>query len=455
VAPAARAGFALARNPISAIGVGLATLCGALFLLLTAAEWFGWQSNPYFGIVLFLVIPLGLVLGLLLIAFGNAWYRFRGKAEAAWPRIDLNNRRHQRIVLAGLVLSSVNIVIVSMAAYGGIHYMESASFCGQVCHQAMAPQFMAYQDSPHSSVPCVACHVGAGADALVASKVNGIRQLALYASERYSRPVPSPVHTLRPARDTCETCHWPEKIHGDRLKVIREYADDEENSETTTTLRIHVGGGSHRLGIGSGIHWHMNLSNQIEYIATDRERQVIPYVSLRSPDGMFREYRVEGVSDEELARGERRRMDCMDCHNRPSHTFFARPERAVDQALEIGRVSRELPFVRREMVAALKAESENGADAGRKIAEHLEQFYRREYPEVADRAAADIAKAVAVAQDLFERNVFPGMRVSWGTYPNELGHLDFPGCFRCHDEEHRSADGKVIGQDCETCHSIE
>lgn len=441
------------RTPLAALGIALASICAALFLLLFLLEWLGWSANPYFGLVLFIVLPLGFALGLLLIPIGNLWYRRR--PTEAWPRVDFNNPRHQRVVFLGLLLTCVNVVILATGAYGAIHYMETVGFCGQVCHTVMEPYYKAYQDAPHSRVACVNCHVGSGAEALVRSKLNGTRQLFLITTGRYARPVPSPVRTLRPARETCETCHWSEKMHGDKMRVVREFGNDETNAETVTTLRVHVGGGSARLGIGTGIHWHMNVSNEVEYIATDPQRQVIPWIRLRKADGTVREYRTADVSDEVLAKGERRRMDCMDCHNRPSHTFSATAERAVDQMLAVGRISRALPYVRRETVAALKASYDGPLGAATGIEGHLRNFYAKEFPAVAQASGAAIAQAVVVARELYDRNVFPDMNITWGTYQNELGHLDFPGCFRCHDDDHKTADGKTIGQDCDSCHAIE
>jgi len=286
--------------------------------------------------------------------------------------------------------------------------------------------------------------------ALVESKVAGTRQLWEVATNRVPRPVPSPVRSMRPARDTCEQCHWPEKFHGDTMRVIREYADDEKNSEPATTLLLHVGGGRVAQGIGTGIHWHMNLDNEIEYVTTDSKRETIPYVRVRDRSGNVREYVVDGTMPEQLAAGERRRMDCMDCHNRPAHTFVATPERGVDEAMAQGRMPRELLFVRRQVVAALKREYPDRETARVAIAASLREFYRARAsdPRVVERA-------VVAAQDVWSRNVFPAMRVSWGTYPNFMGHVDSPGCFRCHDDSHTAKDGKKIGQDCELCHSIE
>jgi hypothetical protein len=318
----------------------------------------------------------------------------------------------------------------------------------------MEPEFVAYQDGPHSRVRCVDCHIGPGASWFVKSKLDGTRQVIAVMRNSYTRPIPSPVHDLRPARDTCEQCHWPEKFHGDKVSLKREYGNDEKNSESVTRMIIHVGGGSPRLGVSGGIHWHMSVANEIEYVTTDAQRQTIPYVRVRDAQGNVREFRSPDVTDEQIAKGERRIMDCMDCHNRPSHPFSPTPERAVDAAIARGEISRDLPFARREAVEALKAEYPDRATAERQIDQRIKTFYGQNYASLVPAHGANIDNLVRAAQRLYARNVFPAMKVTWGTHINNLGHMDFPGCFRCHDDQHKTADGRVIKQDCELCHEI-
>jgi NapC/NirT cytochrome c family, N-terminal region len=440
------------RNPISLIGVAITTSMAIVFLALLLLESVGQLTNPYLGLLLFVAVPSVLVLGLLLIPFG-AWQHRRRMAAGAteeWPVIDLRLPRTRSVLVVVSALTSVNVLLFSLAAYGAVHHMEQAEFCGQSCHTTMEPEYSAYQVSPHAKVACVNCHVGPGAQALVESKVAGTRQLWQLATDNVPKPVPAPVRTMRPARETCETCHWSEKFQGEKIRQIREFADDEKSTETTTTLQVHVGGGSRESGIGSGIHWHMNLDNRVEYIATDTQRQTIPWVKLTDRTGSVREYAIDGVTPEQLAAGERRVMDCMDCHNRPAHTFEPNAERAIDVAISRGQIPRDLPFARRETVAAVKAEyaSNDAAMAG--IASALRAAFK-------DRPASESAlidRTIAGARGVYARNVFPAMKVGWATYPNNIGHVAFPGCFRCHDEEHKTREGKVIGQDCETCHAM-
>lgn len=435
--------------------MAITTVMAILFLVLLALELLGFFHNPYFGLLLFVVIPTAFVIGLLLIPIGTWLERRRLRAglerQPGWPVIDLGVARQRKAIALVAVLTCVNLVLLSMASLGAVHYMETTEFCGQVCHTTMEPQYVAHQSGPHARVPCVACHVGPGVGALIESKMAGTRQLWQIATNNVPKPVPSPVRTLRPARFTCENCHWPEKFHGNEQRVFTEYADDEESTETATTMTLFVGGGSAALGVGTGIHWHMNLSNEIEYIATDPKRETIPYVRLRTSDGTVREYFAPGATAESVAGGERRRMDCIDCHSRPAHTFAFTPQRGIDAAIAQGRIPRGLPFVRREAVAAVSAEYPDKGAALTAIASRLRDFYKT----VPSADARLVDRVVAGTQDVWARNVFPSMNVKWGTYPNHIGHVDTPGCFRCHDDEHTTRDGRVIKQDCEMCHKEE
>jgi hypothetical protein len=450
----------LIRSPISVIGMALTTVSAVVFLVVFLADLFGLHTNPYIGILFFLVLPSIFLFGLVLIPLG-AWLEKRrrdaGKppSHVHWPRIDLNEPAQRRTAIAIFALTMANVVIVSLAAYRGVEYMDSVQFCGQVCHEVMKPEFIAYQDGPHSRVTCVQCHIGPGASWFARSKISGMRQVLAVARRSYSRPIASPVQNLRPAREVCEQCHWPEKFHGDKVLKVSEFGDDEQNTESVTTLQVHVGGGSQKMGIATGIHWHMNVANEIEYITTDDKRQVIPYIRLKDQQGNVREYFAEGVTPQQLTAGERRRMDCMDCHNRPSHPMAATAERAVDAALARGEIPKTLPFVRREVVKALKVDYPSQEVAAEQIASALREYFRTEQNAVYMAKRQDVERAVSAAEAVYRRNVFPEMNVRFGTYLNNIGHMDSPGCFRCHDDSHKTREGKAIGQECDTCHGIE
>jgi hypothetical protein len=451
-----RTGPGLARNWISTLGVVVVTLSAVLFLTMFLLDLFGFHANPYIGIVFFLIIPAFFVGGLLLIPVGM-WLERRRRllgrpSHMHWPRIDLGDPVHRRTAFGVLVLTMVNVIIVSLAAYRGIEFMDSPVFCGEVCHEVMEPEYVAFQDGPHSRVSCVRCHIGPGAPWFVKSKLDGARQVVAVMLDSHSRPIPTPVHTLRPAREVCEQCHWPEKFHGDKIVMKYEYGDDEAVTESATELRIHVGGGSEKLGVATGIHWHMSVANEVEYIATDDSRMQIDWVRMRDAQGNVREYVAEGVTPEQLAKGERRLMDCIDCHNRPSHIFYPSAEAAVDAVLASGEMPK-LPFVRREAVAALKVHHQNRESAMEDIAARLESFYRAN-GEGGEARRDEVQRTIEIARRLYSRNVFPAMNVTWGTYPNHIGHTTAPGCFRCHDDTKKTKDGRTISMDCTLCHTF-
>jgi nitrate/TMAO reductase-like tetraheme cytochrome c subunit len=428
----------------------LASTMAVLFLALLVLDTAGAIGNPYIGLLLFVTIPVVFVAALLLIPLGAWWSARRRRLHpdrSEWPVIDLRNRQHRLVTVIVLALTIVNIAIVSMAAYGGVHYMDSSEFCGQVCHTTMEPQYAAYQVWPHARVECARCHVGPDVGALVQAKLAGTRQLYHVITNRVPTPVPPPSQLIRPARATCEQCHWPEKFHGDKVREIREFGNDEKNSESVTRLTLHIGGGSRNAGTGTGIHWHMNLDNVVEFVET--KPGTVPYVRVTDRQGRVREFLAKDTTAAQFASAPRHRMDCMDCHNRPAHTMFFTAERAVDAGIAQRTIPQALPYVRREAVAAMKVTYPNRDAAFTGIEERLRAFYRSQ-PGV---DAASVAQAIGATQQIWSRNVFPQMKVTWGTYPNNIGHVDSPGCFRCHDDEKTSSDGTVIKQDCELCHT--
>jgi hypothetical protein len=450
--------FFLGTNPITMVGAVLTTsaavtIVGALILELMRGRSF----HPYAGIVLFLVLPGVFVVGLLLIPIGALWRRRRlrakGELPSEYPPIDFRHATMRRG--AALVLSAtfLNVAILSAASYQGVSYMDSNEFCGVTCHSVMAPEYAAFKQSSHARVGCVECHIGPGAPWFVRAKISGTRQLFAVAFDTHSRPIPSPVKHLRPARETCEHCHWPQKFHGDKFVVRTKYASDEQNTALTTVLVLKIGG--HGGSEGVGIHGrHLDESRPITYVATDDRRQVIPRVTQSGEAGPVEYVSSEiKATPEELARGEHRTMDCMDCHNRPSHTFEL-PERALDEAMAAGRISPALPFVKKKSVELLRTEYADQEMALRRINEGLAEFYRSSYPDLYRKDRSQVEAAAQQVGAIYARNVFPGMKVGWGTYPNNIGHEDFVGCFRCHDETHQAADGRTISQSCDACHTI-
>ena len=278
-----------------------------------------------------------------------------------FPTLSWSNPELRKLVYFIGATTVANIVIGSQVAYSAINYMDSVSFCGKTCHTVMEPEFTAYQASPHSRVECVKCHIGPGASWFVQSKLSGTRQLFAVTFKTYPRPIPTPVHNLRPARETCEACHWPQKYGEDRVRVINKFADDETNSLTKTVLLMKIGGGNH----GVGIHGtHLGPGVTIRYAATDEQRQNIPWVEYNGPGRQT----LYTTADAKPNGGGApiRGMDCMDCHNRPAHSYDL-PERGMDKAMAAGLISNNLPFVKKKGVEILKGNYLNRDEAAQKI----------------------------------------------------------------------------------------
>jgi NapC/NirT cytochrome c family, N-terminal region len=447
--------IALTRNPISLLGTAIVTSSGILIVTLFTLDLLGHQGSPYSGILAFLILPGIFILGLLLIPIGIARQRRRdrlakerGEEAPAFPVLDFNEGRTRNRALVFIVLTLINVVILSAATYKGVETMESTEFCGETCHSVMQPEYTAFQRSAHASTACVDCHIGPGAGWFVKSKLSGSWQVVSVALNLYPRPIPSPVHSLRPARETCEQCHWPAKFVGDRLKVLDAFNDDEGNTPSKTVLLMRVGG---RQGSASqGIHWHVDPGVQIRYLSDD-SRETIYQVEMRTADGKLT--RFTSSEKKPVAGAAWRTMDCVDCHNRPSHTFRP-PEKEIDAEIVAGRIDRGLPFVRREGLRLLEASYPSHEAASRGMADGLRAFYAKEYPQVAAQKKAAIDNAAAALAVAYRSNVFPSMKIGWGTYPNHIGHESSPGCFRCHDDAHAAPDGRTISQDCSTCHSL-
>ncbi len=450
----------LSRNLISEAGVGIAFLALVNLAFLIYLDASGAHSNPYMGILTWMIAPGILIFGIALFFLGMLLERRRRRRQAPdviphYPRIDLNERR-TRVILISIAVGGILFVTMSVVgSYQVYHYTDSDAFCGTVCHQIMSPEYTAYQASPHARVGCAGCHIGSGAGWFVRSKLSGSYQVYAALTHKYPRPIQSPVENLRPARETCEQCHWPEKFFGTQLKVFNHYQYDETNSPKEVRLLVKTGGGSPESGITSGIHWHMNIANEVTYIATDRQRQVIPWVRVKDRSGKVTEYRTEGVklTDAQITAATKRRMDCVDCHNRPTHIYRS-PDRAVDTALRAGKIAATLPFIKQQGVVVLAADYETTEAAVANIAKEIPAYYQKNYPDLYRTKRVQVDQAAAALQTVFKAIRFPEMRVDWRTHPDNLGHFATLGCFRCHDDQHVSADGKRISKDCQICHTV-
>jgi hypothetical protein len=457
--PAARSP-SLLHNWVSLAGIILASSSFFAVACLIAMDFFREFKNPYVGILTYVVAPGFLIAGLLLIAIGAWWERRRRRklkpgAIPAFPRIDLNVPRQRHAFVAVVIVTVVFLLSTALGSYRTYQFTESVTFCGQTCHSVMTPEYTAYQESPHARVECVQCHIGPGASWFVKSKLSGAYQVYATLVDRYPRPIPTPIENLRPARETCEQCHWPQKFFGEVERDFHHYLPDEQNSPWTIRLLVKIGGGDPRFGPVGGIHWHMAIANKIEYIASDKERQVIPWVRLTDRQGKVTVYQSTDnpLKPEQIAAAQPRVMDCIDCHNRPTHIYHS-PVDSVDTALRTGRINRDLPSIKKEAVQTLAKSYPSTEQALSDISKTLTEFYETNYPGLAKTNSQWVAAAVKEVQNIYRHNFFPSMKVSWQVYPDNIGHLNFAGCYRCHDGNHTSAAGKTITHDCQACHTI-
>jgi hypothetical protein len=450
----------LFRNYLSFAGALVVVAAVVSILLLVLIEFTQAADNPYLGIITYIILPGFLGFGLIVILTGMLLERRRRRRSPeseipAYPKIDLNEPRQRRLVLVVVALSFIFVCASAFGSYRAYEYTESVEFCGQACHTVMKPEFMAFHATAHARIRCVDCHVGHGAESYARSKLSGARQLLALLRNNYSKPIETPVHNMRPANETCAQCHWPSKFHGAQLKTFNHYAYDEQNSLRQIKMLINVGGGDPASGPVAGIHWHMNLANEITFIASDKQRQVIPWIRVKDRDGNVTEYHDRGrrLNAEQIAAGEKRRMDCIDCHNRPAHDYLP-PDVAIDQSFSAGRLDPSLPYLKRQTIEVLNKPYNTETEALNAIAAGLDGFYRNNYGELYAQKTGTIKSAIGETQRIFKTYFFPEMKTNWATHPNNIGHFYSSGCFRCHDGEHVSDTGKVIRNDCNICHSV-
>ncbi len=413
-----------------------------LFVVITPEH----SQNDYVNIIGFLVLPGILISGLALCPIGILFRRWKFRRHGVSKTIS------SRAAMAFLMISFfVMLPLVGVSGYQAYHYSESAEFCGS-CHAVMEPQFVAYQASPHARITCAECHIGAGASPFVKSKLSGLRQVWAVATNSYPRPIHPAINQLRPARETCEQCHWPEQFFGSQLKTLPRYSHKEGNDRRELAMLVKVGGANKYIGRAEGIHMHM--LDKVEFVAIDDHMQDIPWVRYTQGDGTTTIYRADGEpADDPPPAGTMRRLDCMDCHNRVGHEFLS-PEKAVDLALNAQRLDASMPFMKREAVDALVADYPDKEAALAGIEQAIRGFYTEKFPELLQQKPDAIDKAVDALRAIYTQNLFPYMKANWATYPNNIGHLESPGCFRCHDGLHVNDRGDAITSNCSACHSV-
>jgi hypothetical protein len=446
-------------NLTTLIGAAISSVSFGLILFLMVLELLTADPKPYMGIIAFVILPAVLIIGLLLVVIGILREHRRertGKPHGLHlPSIDLNNARHRTALF---YFSFGGVLLLMFSAFGSFkayEYTDSDQFCGETCHKVMSPEYTAYQFSPHARVGCVQCHIGPGAGWFVRSKLSGAYQVYATLFDKYPRPIPTPIENLRPAQETCEQCHWPKHFFSEKQRQITSFISDEQNTRWNLSLLMKVGGGNIEAGPTSGVHWHMNINNEVTYAAIDTQRLVIPWVRVKNHEGVERIYRSQEVSfsDEQLASARLRRMDCVDCHNRPTHIYHP-PGRSVNHVMELGWIDRTLPYVKSLSVQALEYAYSTKRIALDSIRLVMEEYYRSNYPDIAKTKGEAIERTIVELQKIYSRNYFPEMRHDWRQYPDHIGHMYSPGCFRCHDGKHVADDGTTLSNDCNACHTI-
>jgi hypothetical protein len=442
------AGFVIAANSL------LVILVLFLFSLFSA------QSNTYLGLYIYIIVPMFLVIGLIMIPLGIV-LRIRKKETITedsenWPVFNLNDKKFRSGFITISVITVLLLLVSAMGSYQAFRYTESVEFCGKLCHKVMEPEYVSYQHSPHARVACVECHVGEGADWYMKSKLSGLYQVYSVTFKKYARPIETPLHSLRPARETCERCHWPEKFYSRKLVNIRSYLTDSASTEWNNSLMMKIGPEYSSLGLTEGIHWHINKDFKIEYVSATSDRESIPWVKMTN----MKTGEVKTFMDSENPMDQAaldtipsRTMDCMDCHNRPSHLYNS-PTFYINNAMVAGKIPKDIPYIKKAAMEALKTSYTTMDSAMTLIDSTIVGFYKENYPDIYTKEEGRITAAITAIQAEYKVNAFPYMRVDATRYLNHIGHLESDGCFRCHSDRHKTEKGETISRDCDLCHYI-
>lgn len=449
-------------NWTSLVGATIAIISLFMIVFLFIISLIYKESSSYLGLVIYIVLPVFLVIGLIIIPIGmirkhRREKRSKGTVELKWPVFDFNETRTRNAFSIFAIGTTLFLLLSAMGSYEAFHFTESVKFCGTLCHEVMKPEYVAYQNSPHARVACVDCHVGSGANWYVRSKLSGLYQVYATALNIYPRPIPTPIKSLRPARETCEECHWPEKFYARQLVKETHYLADGENTEWTIRLQMKIGPEQSALGLMEGIHWHINPDVIIEYVAVSQDREIIPwvrYTNKKSGRMVVYEDAENPLQPGQLDTLEIRSMDCMDCHNRPSHEYNS-PITFINNSMTGGKIPGELPDIKFLAMDLLHHSEFSTEDSSLLlIDQEVRNYYEMMYPEILEEKKELVDRAIEGIQDGFMKNIFPEMKVTWKAYINHISHVESDGCFRCHNDRHASSDGAIISKDCNLCHTI-
>lgn len=451
---------ASANNKITIIGSVISIASFLLIIILFLVSSFIVKGTPYLGIFDLMVLPGVLIFGMLLIPLGmylNVRRRRLKKKEISpkWLIVDLNDSRQRNAFFIFIIGTILFLILSGIGSYEAYHFTESVKFCGLTCHKVMEPEYTTYQISTHARVACAECHVGSGASWYVKSKLSGLYQVYSTIFHKYPQPIPTPISSLRPARETCEKCHWPQKFYPYKLINEKHYLADEKNTEWDLALSMKIGASLSSEGLTEGIHWHINPNVRIEYKAT-ADRETIPwvkYINLATHDTTIFKDTKDTTDEKAIDSLATRLMDCMDCHNRPSHNYLV-PQKFIDNELAAGEISTSLPEIKSVAMKLFNDTYPTVDTAEMTIRSTIKAFYKDKYPEIALAKSGLIDQAINGTIKGYRQNIFPYMKASWDAYPDHIGHIEYKGCFRCHNNTHSNARGKIISKDCNLCHNI-
>jgi len=450
------------KNWVSITGAILAVFNLATILSLVILHSLFNFGGAYIGLFIYMALPAFMIFGLILIPIGMRINRRRAKEEELageernWPILNFNNIATRNASIIFVVGTVFLLIISSVGSYEAFHFTESVEFCGKLCHQVMEPEFVTYHGSSHERVACVECHVGAGATWYVKSKLSGLYQVYSVLAHKFPTPIPTPIANLRPAQETCEKCHWPEKFYDRKMKDEHSFLADDSNTEEVIQLQMKTSSKMTSAGIEKGIHQHISADVKIEYKTTTNNRQVIPwvrYTNLKTGQSEIYTDSENKLSHAKLDSLETRVMDCLDCHNRPSHNYKA-PQNFIDKLMSEGKISKTLPGIKKVAMEVLYPEYSTKDSAFMAITSKITNFYQKSYPDLITSRKSEIDNAIVEIQSGYASNIFPFMKANWKSYPNNIGHMEFDGCFRCHNNRHATESGKVISKDCNLCHNI-
>ncbi|EKD41814.1 MAG: hypothetical protein ACD_73C00512G0001, partial [uncultured bacterium] len=412
------------RTPLGLLGVTLTTICATLMIIGLGAELLGVFTNPYLSAIIFLILPGGMVAGLILMPLAAYLRRRRWKKhgiEKQHLQINLSNHKHRLFIIGFIVLTSINFVILGTISYEGYHYTESNHFCGTLCHQVMEPEYTVYQRSPHARVECVSCHIGSGADWYVRAKISGLRQVAAVMLGTYNRPIHAPIEHLRPSRETCEQCHWPEKFTGKKIKTFNHFTNENQTVPEKTNISLHIGGHNPKTDAFEGIHWHVSKDIQVSFLAVDDKRTSIARVRVKRPDGSVDEYIKDDIEVPAEKENNWREMECVDCHNRPTHIYQS-AEEVVDFGLLSKKINPEIAGIREDSLKVIQKAYVSREEAQKELANNLLKLQSERNPELAQTYSKDILSAGDYLLKQYLGNIWPEMKIDWGTYKSHLGH---------------------------------